>query len=353
MGSEFTFQAIYWLLLLPLVLFWLYWRKKRSMHWPQFRPVITIRYPLLNDLNLSLDKSTQNNKRLVWLGKLNCDQMIALSFCFMIIALAQPITYKTPLKMDAIAEQSVNIILVLDTALSMSLKDYQMKGLAISRLSMAQSLLNSLVDATANNKMALLLLSNPPALWLPLTDDKAVLKNAISRTSTLLGGRISDMGASLNFIADEFKDDKDKTIVLLSDGGTQVGNTSPQDAAKQLQEKGFTLYVIAMGAAGKSAQAYDNSSLIYEPANLKRLQLVIDESNGQLFHAKNEQDYGLLLPLLKKPINQSDIIPLEQQFIIVYYPMALFIAMLLLFYVFFIQTCQTSSNKSKGVNHES
>lgn len=332
MNSDIALLQPYWFFLVPLIWLWYYWRLRHPVLWPQILPLWTMRYPPLADLHGTKTNSiTAKNKRSV-----PRDFTIALAFNFMLLALAQPVYYDSYIEQQG-KSSAPDIIFAVDTALSMSLSDYQLEGQPVSRIGIAQIILTSFIKDYSGTRMGLVILGNPPSLWLPLTHDKAVVQDAVSRITTFLGGRITDMGATLNLIQEKFTVQEDKIVVLISDGGTQIGSVSPQDAAQELAAQGFTLYIIAVGSDDPDTGSLDNSSLIYEAANIKMLQEVAEHGNGRLFHALDAQGFSEALKFIqakhRKPADKKNKLRLMQA----WYPLPLAIALLLVLYAVFFQ----------------
>ena len=332
----------YWLLLLPFPWLWLYWRSRHSVSWPRILPVLSMRYPLLDDLEpitqtaAMREKSATSNKSLYSKVIGSRDQTMAIALSFMILSLTQPVHYGDTIEQEAELE-AVDLILLVDTAISMNLSDYEIQGQAVSRLDMLKLFLTDFIKNYSGKRIALVLLGNPPALWLPLTTDRLVVQDALSRISTLLGGRIPDMGASLQLISEKFKNDQQTSIVLISDGGIQLGSISPNEAAKKLNTDGFTLYAIAVGSTDYKMEALDNSSLIYQPADLTILQQVVNTGQGVLFHAENAQLFSDALQIIETKHHQI----LEKKPALklteAWYPLPLSIALFLLVYAGCVQ----------------
>lgn len=338
MSGDFALQQSYWLFLLPLPWLWLYWRQQHPAVWPRLFPPVTIRYPLIKELQIFKDSFDENSHTIDKTAKSTygaVDFNVALAMTLMIFALSQPVQFKNKLQANN-QSQAADLILVVDTALSMSLTDYSISGQAVSRLAMSKLFLNDFINDYSGHQLALVLLANPPALWLPFTHDKAVVLNAVNRISTLLGGRISDMGATLNLLEEQFQDDREKVVLLISDGGTQIGAMAPDTAARQLVKKGFTLYVLAMGTSEADADLVNNSSLIYQVVNLQTLQKLADSGAGQLFHVLNAQAFKDVLASILTTIESKHSHTINEQthkrLSHVWYPLPLFIGMLLLLY---------------------
>ncbi len=316
--TGFGFEQFYCLYFLPIPWLIIFFFKSFNPVWPQLLPSLKVRYPLLH--NIIIDSDSTPDASGFNIQKL----LLMMAISLFIIALAQPVRY-TGVIQGKQQYQPVDLIFAVDTALSMSLSDYLLNNKPVSRLNMAKILLSGFIQQYSGKYLALLVIGNPPSLWLPLTTDKRLVQDAVSRLTPFLGGRITDMGATLNLMGEKFTrprdvDDahaaRDKVVVLISDGGTQVGSVSPQDAARKLADKGFSLYIIAVGSDDPDADSYDNSSLIYEPANLFMLQQVADQGRGQLFHALDSQSFIDALKLIeqqhKKLLKITETIKLSQ-----------------------------------------
>ncbi len=330
MNADIALLQAYWLFSLPVPWLWLYWRRRYPSAWPRILPMLAMRYPLLHDL--SFEKNSERAK----IKKMQADRNMAIAMSFMILALAQPVRYSHFFGQEKNSE-AVDLILVVDTALSMTLSDYEIEGEALSRIDLARLLLKKFVNNYSGTRMGLVTLGNPPSLWLPLTGDKAVIEDAVNRIRTFLGGRISDMGASLQLVREQFKDQQEKVVVIVSDGGTQIGSVSPENAAQELADNGFSVYVIAVGSSDPEAESLGNSSLIYEAANLNMLQKVAEKGQGLLFHALDAQGFSEALLTIekrhRKPIKKEQALRLSEP----WYPLPLGIAMVLLLYTAFFK----------------
>lgn len=320
----------FWLILLPLPWLWLYWRLHHPGGWPRILPILSVRYPLIAELQHS-------NKVMAAKAKSrHPDQLMALAISLMLLALSQPVYYQGDAKSEK-QFQPVDLVLVVGTALSMSLSDYEINGQAVDRITMTRQLLHDFVADYSGQRIGLVILGNPPAIWLPLTSDKHNVQDAISRIRTFLGGRLTDMGASLNLVREHYNEPQEKVVVLISDGGAQVGSVSPQEAAQDLAEAGFTLYVIAVGSSDPEAGALDKSSLIYETVNLAMLQQVAEQGNGQLFHALDSQAFTDALKIIESKHRRVISHKEKKRLMQVWYPFPLALAMLILLYAALVQ----------------
>lgn len=322
MNAEIGLLQPYWLLLLPLPLVWLAWRRKRRQPWPVLLPPMTLRFPLLGVVH---DSQRPEARARSVLG----ERLIAAALLLAVIALAQPVRYVGIIEPTETSE-SVDLVIVASTAISMVLRDYMVDGERVDRMTMTRRLLDRFVADFQGRRIGLVVLGNPPALWLPLTPDKRVVRDAIARLRTVMIGRLSDTGAALKLVNDEFSDTADKVVVMLTDGGLQLGETSPLAAARALVAGGNTLYIIGMGASEPGEYAGDVGGLIYEPIDPVGLTEVAQAGGGRFFHATDTDAFKTALSVIesshRKPVAPA---PAQRQ-VEPWYPLPLGVAMLLI-----------------------
>lgn len=311
-----------WLMLLPLPLLWLKWRRHHPPASSTMSMPLAMRYPLLRVIRTSpgVAKTT---------GSGTADVMICAALLLVVLALAQPVRYTGTIK-TAEASEPVDLVIVAGTAISMTLRDYVVGGEPVDRMSITRRLLDGFVAGYRGRRIGLVVLGNPPALWLPLTDDKAVVRDAISRLRPVLGGRLSDMGATLRLVDARFGAAGEKVVVLVTDGGLQLGATSPETAARALGAAGSTLYVIGIGSGDQGAGGTDPGGLIYEPIDTAFLQALAEAGGGAFFHARDTDAFSAALSTIESRHRRPGTGSLTGRLLEAWYPLPLGLAMALL-----------------------
>jgi Ca-activated chloride channel family protein len=322
MGAEFGLLQPGWLLALPLPLFWLVWRRRQPRPWLTLLPPIALRYPLLGIIK-GEDRCADGTRR-------NApDRLVAVAIMLAVIALTQPVRYVGSVESEA-ASEPVDLVIVAGTAISMTLRDYVIDGERVDRMTLTRRLLDRFVADFQGRRIGLVVLGNPPALWLPLTSDKNVVRDAIARLRTTMVGRLSDTGAALQLVHEGYGSVADKVVLLVTDGGLQLGATSPQAAARALAAGGNTLYAIGIGASDSADYGGDVGGLIYEPIDPAALTEVAEAGGGRFFHARDVDDFRAALSVIelahRRPVAPSP----TQHVVEPCYPVPLGAAMLLL-----------------------
>lgn len=287
--KDFSLLQPLWLLLLPAYFFWRS-RQKKPLSWPVLFPAPALRYPLLE----SIDPNAQESGNFTT----NASIRFSLSIMLFVIALTQPVRYTTPIE-TAPAAAPFDIVLVVGTAISMRLLDYEKDNMPLSRMDVVRRFLDGFARDFSGEKMGLVVLGNPPAVWLPLTTDRRAVRDAVARLRPVLGGRLADMGAALKLVQTQYASDREKIIVMVTDGGLQLGEVAPEVAARDLAESNNTLYVLGVGGVEGSSVYREPGDLIYQSLNLAFLQGIAEAGGGDFFQIKRADAFDDALKLIE------------------------------------------------------
>jgi len=320
MAVEWSLLQPLWLLALPLVGLWLYLRR-HVRHWPGFIQAMSLRYPPLAHLVDAASADAPDTRR--------GNRLVAAGLALAVVALAQPVQLTAPLQAETQSEP-VDLVLVVGTAISMRLRDYLVDGQPVDRMSLARQFLDGLVSGYRGRRIGLVLLGNPPLLWLPLSGDKQVVRDAIARIRPVLAGRLSDSGATLALVGERFAGPGEKVVVMVSDGGLQLGAISPIEAAARLRAQGFSLYVIGLGASAGEAQSTEQGGLLFQAADLDMLEQVAEAGGGRLFHVQDAEAFGAALATIEARHRRPVAARPGQRLRTAWYPLPLGLGMLLL-----------------------
>ena len=319
-----------WLWLLPLPVVWHLHRVRSRAPWPELLPRLSIRLPLPASINRSIESASNSSHSPVQ------ERLLLLAMLLFLIALAQPLKYRG----DAVTTettQPVDLTLLVDTNITMTIEDYQVEGESISRMQLTRQLLTEFIQNYSGSRVGLSLMGNPPLHWLPYTTDRSAVLDAVSRLRPALGGRLSDMAASLELVEDKYFSAETETtqqqvVVMLTDSSLQLGAISPQQAAADLAANGAHLYVIAIGSTDQASElsTQQTGDFVYEPVDLKLLAEVAQAGAGKLFHAADSGAFEQALQHIeaahRQPVEAQPRLRLSQPL----YPIPLLLGALLL-----------------------
>ncbi|MBI3563508.1 MAG: VWA domain-containing protein [Gammaproteobacteria bacterium] len=261
------------------------------------------RHPLLPQLALADQTATprpllarikQGSAYLVLLGLIH-------------LSLAQP--YRYGQKIPTPPPQR-DIVFVVDTSVSMLLRDYLVKGQRTERMTMLKSVLDHFIQQLAGNRIAVVAYSEQPYTVVPLSNDYALLRYQIQRLEpAVLTGRTSDLSLALLYSAQQFLSpgSEPPVLVLLTDATRPNRRIDPRAAARYVSAQHYRLHVVAIGAGSYAAQERDHVGLVYQPVNFSLLQEVAQAGQGRFFWAKDTQQLQQVL----EEIQRAERRPLE------------------------------------------
>jgi Ca-activated chloride channel family protein len=232
--SMFGYQfEVPWVLVL-LAALPLFWQLER--HWHKGRPAI--RVPWLKELKAPL------SWRMVLFKSGRWFRYIALAT--MIIGLARPVL---PFQEEEIKARSLSIALAIDLSSSMLAMDFEP-----NRLEAAKEVARSFIAERPYDLFTIVAFSAESYTVVPLTHDKRLLTDQISRLECgmLEDGTAIGMGLATAVNRIRQGKTKEKVIILLTDGVNNAGYIQPGTAAKMAEDLGLKVYTIGIGSLGEA-----------------------------------------------------------------------------------------------------
>ncbi|MCU0232365.1 MAG: VWA domain-containing protein, partial [Acidobacteria bacterium] len=196
-------------------------------------------------------------------------------------------------------DSAVTLMLLVDVSVSMVLADYMLDGERVDRLSMAKRFLDGFVASLEAERVGLVVVGSPSAVWVPPTRDHALVRQALGRLELTLAGRNAAIGDALVLTAEHLRDTPQRVAVLVSDGNGWVGRHTPEAGAERLRAAGVTLYAIGIGATGAGGAERRPGDLIYEPADMALLERISRVTGGTAFHATDSGAMAEILVTLR------------------------------------------------------
>jgi len=176
-------------------------------------------------------------------GKQKLKVVVFLLFLlFAVLAVARP---QWGTKLETVRRAGVDIMVVLDTSLSMETQD-----VVPGRLEKAKHVIRTLIDALEGDRVGLVVFAGTSLVNCPLTIDQNAVKlfldvvdtQAIPRPGTNIGEAIRR-----GILGFETRDRRHKVMILVTDGESLEGD--PQTAAEEAKQAGIAIYSIGIGTA--------------------------------------------------------------------------------------------------------
>ncbi|MBD3671813.1 MAG: VWA domain-containing protein [Gammaproteobacteria bacterium] len=185
------------------------------------------------------------------------------------------------------------VVFILDTSVSMVLKDYVVEGQRVDRMTMLKSVMHHLARELKGNRLGVVVFSESAYTLVPLTDDYDLMRQMVERLQpAVLTGRTSQVSHALLHTGTQFSNADDKQgklplLVLISDIQRPYRDIDPRSVAEHLREQGFTLHTIAIGAGSEAAAEKGARGLIYQAVNFPLLEEMATRGGGRFFRARD------------------------------------------------------------------
>ena len=213
-------------------------------------------------------------------------------FTLLIIALTQPVKIGEKLPDPP---QERDIVFIVDTSVSMILRDYILNGKRIDRMSLLKVVLDKFIQELKGERMSIIVFGDHAYTLVPLTSDETLLRSMLSRVQATMAGRFNAMGDAIALAVKQSsqfnntnKNSKRKRIlVLLTDADQPTGKIEPVIAAKLAKNAHLPLYTVAIGATSFAAGEKQLGGLLYSPVDLKLLQQLSSITGASNYQAGN------------------------------------------------------------------
>lgn len=175
--------------------------------------------------------------------------LYGLALVLLIIALARP---QVGLGESRVRTDGVDILLVVDVSPSMAAEDFSTASKIMNRLTAAKLVMEKFVAKRTADRMGLVAFAALPFPISPLTLDHGWLLEQMKRLEHGELGDGTGIGTALASAINRLRDSKarSKVIILLTDGMSNVGELTPENAALAAKALGIKIYTVAAGVDG-------------------------------------------------------------------------------------------------------
>ena len=151
---------------------------------------------------------------------------------------------------DTADVEGIDIVLVLDMSLSMQADDIQP-----TRFEATQQVVLDFLSRRPNDRIGAVVFGRDAYTLMPLTSDKEALKNVIQEMQLgIVDGRGTAIGNAVGTGLNRLRrsEAKSKVIILLTDGDSNAGNVTPDQAAELAAAMEVKVFTILMGQSGEN-----------------------------------------------------------------------------------------------------
>lgn len=259
MGYQFLHTEFVWLfagLIIIAILFFLLWKWKKQV------------IKRIGDAHLVKALTGNYSAKLFSLKS----GMLSLAFVVGVLAVMD---LRKPGNDEGIERKGIDVVISLDVSRSMLATD-----MAPSRLERAKQLINKLMDAMPDDRIALVLFAGKAYLQMPLTTDHNAAQmfvNSAAPDAVPQQGTVISEALRMSANAFNPEERRFKAVVLISDG--EDHDPAALETAKELSAQGLMINTVGIGSP--------DGSYIPDPATGQNK---IDETGSQVISKLNEDE---------------------------------------------------------------
>ncbi len=173
----------------------------------------------------------------------------ALGLACLVIAFARP---QRGLDDSRVHTEGIDMILLLDLSESMETQDFHKHGRRMSRLDASKEVIERFLKKRPNDRIGMVGFATLPYAVAPLTLDHGWLAQRMRGLHTgMLDGSRTAIGDGIASAVNRLRESeaKSKIIILLTDGASNHGTLSPENAASAAEALDIKIYTIGAGGA--------------------------------------------------------------------------------------------------------
>ena len=214
----------------------------------------------------------------------------ALIVALLALALARP---QDSTERSAVNVEGIDLVLTLDLSGSMATPDMDP-----TRLGAAKDVVLDFIARRKNDRIGAVVFAENAYTLCPLTLDYTILSQMVAGLELgVIDDKATAIGNAVGLAINRLRDSKAKSraIILVTDGTSNAGNTSPEQAAGFARLLGIRIYTVLVGQNERSAQV--NPALLRDMA---------EQTKGAFFNAVDRGElassFHQILDALEKSI---------------------------------------------------
>lgn len=202
--------------------------------------------------------------------------------CLLVLALARPQWVGEPLDVD---QRGRSLYLAVDLSESMLEQDMLWNQQPVSRYQAMQAVISEFVTDRTGDFVGLVVFGSFADVQAPLTPDLQAVQGILRDLRPGMADSRTAIGDGLALAVKQLRDSatKDKVIILLSDGESNSGQITPEEATRVAKSEGIRVYTIGFG--GEQNALFQSFGLRSSALDEQTLRSIAEQTDGRYFRA--------------------------------------------------------------------
>ena len=269
------------------------WLTRRFLPAAQSALGPALRVPFLDELEQlpRVQRSARASGRSIWIA--------ALAWLLLVCASGRPQWLGEPI------EQSISgrdLMMAVDLSGSMEISDFMLNGRQVDRLTATKAVAGQFIERRIGDRIGLILFGDKAYLQTPLTFDRKTVHTLLEESVIGLAGEKTAIGDSIGLAIKRLKDnpEKQRVLILLSDGANTAGSVSPLQAADLAAKHGVKIYTIGVGADEMVVRDFFGTRKVNPSEDLDEdtMKALASRTGGRYFRARDTAELAEIYALL-------------------------------------------------------
>ena len=276
---EFLWWWLFALLPLPLLIRW--WLKPAEQ-----AEGVALKVPFLEDF--------QQGKQLLgssWYGLLAL-LLASVAWVMLVAAAARPVWIGDTVAMPVSGR---DLMLAVDLSGSMQEQDFILNGQVVDRLVATKAVAGEFVRKRTGDRVGMVLFGDQAYLQVPLTFDRQTVLQLLNESQIGLAGERTAIGDAIGLALKRLQasPEKNRVLILMTDGANTAGSVSPLEAADMAATAGLKIYTVGIGSESDQMRSVFGFQLMNPTADLdeKTLKSIAERTGGAYFRARDTEEF--------------------------------------------------------------
>ena len=276
------YEFVWWWLLALLPLPWLVWRFAKPV---QQQLGIALKVPFLEDFQQAAVAGKSLSKRVI-IG------LALLAWLCLIVAAARPVWVGESVEIPVSGR---DLMLAVDLSGSMEEQDFMLNGQVVDRLTATKAVAGEFIRKRTGDRIGLVLFGDRAYVQVPLTFDRQTVLQLLNESALGLAGQRTAIGDAIGLALKRLQNspEKNRVLILMTDGANTAGNVTPLDAADMAAAKGLKIYTVGIGSENNAMRDMFGFQLLNPNADLDEttLKAIADKTGGHYFRARDTEEF--------------------------------------------------------------
>ncbi|MBU1723241.1 MAG: VWA domain-containing protein, partial [Gammaproteobacteria bacterium] len=188
-----------------------------------------------------------------------------------------------------------DLMMAVDLSGSMQEQDFILDGQVVDRLVATKAVAGEFIRSRKGDRIGLVLFGDQAYLQAPLTFDRQTVLQLLNESAIGLAGERTAIGDAIGLGLKRLQDspEKNRVMILMTDGANTAGSVSPLEAADMAASAGLKIYTVGIGSESDQMRSVFGFQLMNPAADLdeRTLKAIAEKTGGLYFRARDTEEF--------------------------------------------------------------